>query len=290
MSNANSARPTFQASGRVDWLRFLSISPMLGALIIVATAAGLAFFRWVNFYLIVIMPIIAGVGAGLAMYGAIKTIHCRSWFLASLCGLAVGSFAFLYSFQLYAALHDRVWEAVFTIWELPHIINAIVSTTVIGEVGKANNNAQPSPVMNWILFAFEWICCAGATAGIAGTASQAGYCERCLRWMTVRDVKTGPGAAQAVAIALANPANTHDQIAALPEITTAPTDTDHASFQLEGCTHNGAFDEATFFLTANEIAGTGENQKTITLLQKVALTPDEFALLATKIPAFAATK
>lgn len=282
-------RQAFQASGRVDWLKFLVITPPAAGFIAFLAALILAFFAWVGFSLAVIMPAVAGCGAGLAMYGVIRLTHCRSWGLAFFTGLVVGTVVYLYSFQLSAALFARQPLGAIFVWLLPDIIIETVNNWTFGKPGQANN-AQPSPVFNWIMFAFEWICCAGAAAVFAGSAATAGYCERCQRWMTTKEVKTIPGAAQAVAMALADHSKTHELISALPEVTTAPTNADHASFQLEGCTHNGAFDEANFFLTANEVAGSGENQKTVTVLQKVALTPDEFALLATKIPAFAETK
>jgi hypothetical protein len=284
------ARPAFQASGRVDWLKFVVLAPPTSAFMAFCAALGLAFFAWVGFSLAVIMPIIAGVGAGMAMYGVVRITHCRNWALAFFTGLAVGTVAYLYSFQLAAALESRDPFVALYILFLPDIIIDSVNSWTFGKPGQANNNAQPWPVFNWIMFAFEWICCAGATGALAGLASQSGYCERCLRWMTTKDVKTAPGAAQRVAVALADPAKSHELIMALPEIAPAATIPEFASFQLEGCTHNGAFDEANFYLTANEISGSGDSQKTITVLQKVALTPDEFALLATKIPGFAETK
>jgi hypothetical protein len=270
-------RPKYQPSGRVSlpWLLLSSIALFFVALIMGALLAATGRL----FYIMIASPAIAAAGLAAAGYFLLRVSHCRS---PALGALLLGSLGVVvYLFQFIAELAFFVGPVAFLrpdFW--PMAIAESVNNWAIGKPGQ--NNANPVPIFNWIFFAVELFISGAIGVGAGVVAASPCYCERCRKWMSKKLTQVEAGGAAAVVQALAS--------GTLAEMKPVGWNfvNDHATLQVEGCSHGGLDHEATFYLTACEVRGEGDNKQITTLAQNVLLTPEEFVLLIEKCPRLAA--
>ena len=109
MSKANLAgRRFFESSGRVNWVRFI---PWTAIVLVTAVllACLLAFLFVMGFYLVVIVPVLAGLGIAGMMVLAVRKSQCRSRLVAGLSGVVAGSIVYL-GYYYVGMIHDWGWE------------------------------------------------------------------------------------------------------------------------------------------------------------------------------------
>jgi hypothetical protein len=112
-------------------------------------------------------------------------------------------------------------------------------------------------------------------------ASLKPYCEPCGKWMSTKATVVPAGSANVVADALSS--GQLEAIEVQEEITSG-LPAAYSRIEVVGCTHGGQDQAATFFLTAAEVVSQGDKSKAHVLLNRVALTPEEFLTLAEKCP------
>src|SRR5262245_19337548 len=162
--------------------------PLLPLLITIpfVTAVGVA---WVlsfaflhNWYLIMLMAIVAGLALGGVMYLTVGLAHCRNRWLAAVIGFCAGVIAYLGYFQCTMMHHWRGigWQFDF----LPQYIRLRMETDVHIDiaVGNAGQN-KPFVVGNWIVFGIEALCITLFPAVAGFTRAARAYCSELRQWM-----------------------------------------------------------------------------------------------------------
>jgi hypothetical protein len=162
---------------------------------------------------------------------------------------------------------------------LPRFIAFNVNNQVLVDKRRAANN--PSPLLNWFLFAAELAACSVMVGVAAAHASRKPYCERCGKWMSSKAVNLHGGGASIIVRALVG--GTLDRMNAQEQVH-SPLPPAFSRIEVVGCTHGGQDQAATFYLTATETISEGKELKITKLLEEIALTPDEFLTLAEKCP------
>ncbi len=284
MAESARTRTKFHPSGRVDWTRFLVVVP-IPALLVVALlgliAASIEQLMW--------LPIIFAIGmvvvAAIATAGLVTGAHCRSLLVGSLLGAAIGGGMYFEQFLMNEAFRKQDATMAVRIDQLPRAMSEIVNTRKFS-LGKRRRNMIQSPVLNWIIVPIELLVIAGGAAFTGYVSANSGYCERCQKWMTKKTVNAAAGSGPQVLSAL-QADSPIDAIVQLPEYGTTDAESSRSEYELEGCTHNGDFDNANFFLSITEHNKVGDSDKEEKLLEQTQITGEEFALLATKIPGFA---
>jgi len=268
-------RPTYKPSGRFSPLLVLSA----GVLLVVALICGfLLALSGMAMYMMIASPAIAAAALGGIGYFLLRASHCRSPALAALLMGGLGMVVYLFQFPAEVAIRETP-IALLRVDLWPSFVVGLVNAWQIGH-GVGNAGAAV-PVFNWIFFAVELFISAMIPGAMAAFAASPCYCERCRKWMTKKSAKVAPDSASLIVLALQE-----GNLAGLapfgPSITA-----DHALLEVEGCSHGGQDAEATFYLTARESRGAGENVKLTTLAEKALLTPDEFITLVEKCPILA---
>jgi hypothetical protein len=271
-------RSKYQPSGRVaagplvlSAVALLPVALLMGALL---AASGRVM------YMMIASPAIAAAGVAGAGYLLMRMSHCRSPRLAGALLGCFGVVMYLFQFPAEAAIVAGPMALLrVDLW--PVFLVEAVNNWQFGQPGQAGGNAVP--VFNWIFFAVE-IFLAGLVAAAGGAwAATPCYCERCGKWMSKRVSLVQPGgAAAAVQGLLAG------NLAELPPIAAVRGGgEDHGALEIEGCSHGGLDAEATFYLSAREVAGKGDSRTITALAQQSLLTPDEFVTLVEKCPSLA---
>lgn len=271
-------RPKYEPSGCVSIAPFLlsAVALLPVALIMGALLAGSGRLL----YLMIVSPAIAAGGVAAAGWLLMRLSHCRNVLLAG--GLLACLGVVMYLFQFPADVSfDAGPLALVRVDLWPEWIITIVNAWQFGKPGQAAAG-NPIPVFNWIFFVIELGVAALVAAAGGALAATPCYCERCGKWMTQKSVHVQPGGAAQVVQGLIS-----GKLEAIEGIGPGTTKEDHGTLMIEGCSHGGHDAEATFFLTASEIAGKGDNQSTTTLTNQALLTPQEFLVLVEKCPSLA---
>lgn len=271
-------RPKYEPSGRVSVLPFLLSAIVLLPVALIMGALLAATGRLL--YLMIVSPAIAAGGVAAAGWLLMRMSHCRSPALAGWLLAGYGLLMYLFQFPVEAALQAGP-IALLRVDLWPFFLVDIVNNWQFGKPGQAAAG-NPVPVFNWIFFAVEiFVAALVAVAGGAIAATPC-YCERCGKWMTKKTTQVQSGGAMAVVQGLLA-----GNLAELPVMSSGKTGEDQSVLEIEGCSHGGRDAEATFYLSAREVVGKGENQKITTLAQQSLLTPDEFLTLVEKCPGLA---
>jgi hypothetical protein len=277
---AATEREVFRPSGKFSPLGLAWALPVL-LVAALALAFGLAWLEYTPFSLLILVPALAGMVLGWIGLRILRAAHCRSRTLGWLIGLAFGALMYLGSFQATVIIengpmaipHLEVWPAA---------IVFKVNNWVIGRPG-AQQQGQPVPVINWILFAAE-LGIASALSGYAmAEVASRGYCERCEKWMSTKTVDLAANEAAKVAHAIG--ANSFPELEPLRSRTANAQE--YSQLEVEGCLHGGSGDDANFFLTAREGVYDKDRKKVELhdVVKQLQLTPDELLMLAEKCPA-----
>lgn len=271
-------RPKYEPSGRVSIPPFvlsaivlLPVALIMGALL---SASGRLL------YIMIASPAIAAGGVAAAGYLLMRVSHCRSPRLAGAWLACFGIIMYLFQFPVDVAITAGPMALLrVDLW--PWFMVEIVNNWQFGQPGQAAAG-NPVPFFNWLFFAVELFLSALVAAAGGALAATPCYCERCGKWMTKKTTQVQSGGALAVVQGLLA-----GNLAELPPIGPGKTGTDHAALEIEGCSHGGLDAEATFYLSAREVVGKGENQKITPLAQQSLLTPEEFLALVEKCPGLA---
>lgn len=168
----SSARQSYRSDGGVDIARFFLFS-----LLALAVASGLAFVLQAalgrGFYIMILMPMIAGFVAAAFVRLAIRQGYCRNSILAIFLALVVG--IVLYIGQYYIMfVRDAGLSYATRVDLLPRYTRFIVRNTVTHEVGRSRSrHKRPDPEwLKWGIFLFELgfvlVICVSGAAGEAG--------------------------------------------------------------------------------------------------------------------------
>ena len=271
-------RLSYRPSGRFHLSRTVALFTM-GAALALLLAWLLMLAGEYGWYFVVITPTLLALPLPLVAYVGADWAQFRSPYLGAVLGALLG--IVYYVGRYYVLLIYLAGPAVAPrIDVLPRFVAVCVNNQVVEDDGPAIRNRQ-SPAMNWLLFGLELSICAAMPASVWYTSSLRPFCERCRTWMSTKNTVVPAGSAHAVADALRT--GQLPSLDVLEEIDGGLPPL-FSRIQVVGCTHDGRDQEATFFLTAAEVLSQGEKDKANVILNRVALTPDEFLTLAEKCP------
>lgn len=245
-------RPKYEPSGRVSVAPFLLSAAVLlpVALLMGAILSGTGRLL----YIMIASPAIAAGAVAAAGYLMMRVSHCRSPRLAGAWLACFGVMMYLFQFPVDAAISAGPMALLrVDLW--PWFVVEIVNNWQFGQPGQAAAG-NPVPFFNWLFFAVELFIAALVAAAGGALAATPCYCERCGKWMTKKSTQLQTGGALAVVQGLLA-----GNLAELPAIGSGKGGEDHATLEIEGCSHSGLDAEATFYLSAREVVGKGENQK-----------------------------
>jgi hypothetical protein len=272
-------REVFRPSGKFSLLGLAWAVPLLVA-ITIALSFGMALLGYTPFSLLLVVPGTAGALLGWIGLKLLRQAHCRSRGVSWLLGFSLGALMYLGHFQAAFVLeagpaaipHLEVW---------PQVVAFQVNNWVIGKPG-AQQNGNPVPVINWGLFAIELGLASFFSGMFMGEAPARGYCERCNKWMSTKQVKLATKEAARVVYAIGS--NTFEELS--PLAACEPKAQEYALLEVEGCLHGGDGSDANFYLTAKEGVFNKDKKQTEMhdVIKQLQLTPDELLLLAEKCP------
>jgi hypothetical protein len=198
-------RITFQRSGKVNWVRFIPFTAL--AWIASATLAVLLFVLFqLGIYLVLLVPLIFGLGVGGMVLLAVDRGHCRSRLAAGVLGLVAGTTLYL-GYYYVGMVHDLGAHYADRIDLLPKYISFRMKTQVIRDVHAPSNEHEQKPDAfnrgsNWVFFAIEFGLVVAIAMGSGLRRAAKPYCEKCQLW-TKREVsqfkpELGPGFVEAL--------------------------------------------------------------------------------------------
>lgn len=189
----------------------------LAGLLISAIMVGC---RMIGFYLLILVPLIAGGIAGWLGTLVVQRSHCRNVFLAGVLGFLIGSVAYLghYHLDLLRLIGVDHWHRVDI---LPHYIWKRWEVDTVGKVGRGDRAPAWFP-MNVTLSLVEFGIMAGLGAGLAIGAAGKPYAENAQCWMSSLGVVVPSGIGTSVAEAL----NQRSESALVAALQQEPTDPD----------------------------------------------------------------
>ncbi len=293
------ARPTlegrnfFRSSGRVNWVRFLPWSAL--AFVAAVSLAGLLFFLFsIGFYLLVVVPAVAGLGVSAMVILAVKKGHCRSRLIGALLGILAG-FILYFGYYYIGMVHDLGLEYAGEFNVLPKYIQFRMKTNTVREVGAPTPDASENKprsdrqYFNWGWFVFEFgsilfLACGG---GLRWSARP--YCERCQNWMkresTTFKPELGPGFVEALRIG---------SVQSLAALFTSPQKPGipHTAVAVDYCPNlkEGRSSTCSVYMSIKQVTtkakgvttNSFEQSKGKMLLRQILVSPDEVPALLTR--------
>jgi len=187
-------RPTYQRSGRLDFLRFLP-----AALATLAVAAGMGYVWFLLFDaewgLWLVFPLLLALPVALAGYLAVAWGRCRSRGVAVALGVAA-TLVFHLSY-FHADLVRQNGPAALTRLDLlPEFIAHRMATDGV----RAANHVLPrSELYNWFYSAAELLVTGLIIVGFNVYRSLKGFCESCHQWMRSVAFQTRSGVSTDIA-------------------------------------------------------------------------------------------
>jgi hypothetical protein len=266
----------YQPSGLLDVSR-LTLA-VLGLLLVAAVCAmGLGVATAEGWYLLALVPAAATLPLALAGYPAAQWAHVRNPGVAAAVGGALGVVMYLGQYY-FIMVHDLGTEAILRLDILPAFFIECVNHQIIGNDWPPG---EPSPWLNWSIFAIELAMCASIGASLWYLAAGRPYCERCQRWMTRHTTILRGGCVRHLADAFAS-----GDFASLPTLEPVVSERPERYGELEvtGCLHDGAGDDATFFVTVKEVQWEDRRRRTTTFVDRRGVTPEELVTLADRCP------
>jgi hypothetical protein len=149
-----------------------------------AWALQFAFFH--DWYLVILVPILAGLALAAALYLLVTWTHCRNRWLACGVGISAGLIAFLGYY--YLCLIQILPPGNATRFDLlpRYILLRLQHDVVDDDVGRAqppNVQKEPSIGLNAFAFLGELALIAGFPAIVAWRRARRAYCEELKQWM-----------------------------------------------------------------------------------------------------------
>jgi hypothetical protein len=191
-------RPVYTNSGYVRVLP-LMWGACMGTAASVFISAAMMGLQWVGFYLVIMVPALAGFAVGGLAMLVVYQSHCRNWLLAGCMGFAMGCLSYLgyYHLDLLNQVGYDKWQRVDV---LPFYINARWENDTIGKVGQ--DGGVPNYWMNMAMSVFEILMMGGISGAMAMSAGGKPYAERARCWMSKSAFKCQVGSSVAIAQAL----------------------------------------------------------------------------------------
>jgi hypothetical protein len=200
-----SGRKYYQASGSVNWVRFLpwaALAFVVGALI----SLVMLLLSVVGFYLLIIVPLAAGAGSAAMVLLAVKRGQCRSRLIGGLFGVFAGLLVYLGYY--YASMVREIGpENAARIDLLPRYIYLRIQTDQVHDVGAPTEKPDQGPhperkYLNAVFFVIEFGFIVFLPCGAGVRRAGKAYCEKCQLWMK-RETSTfkpelGPGFVEAL--------------------------------------------------------------------------------------------
>jgi hypothetical protein len=279
-SVTNSQSVGYTPSGKCDWLKLFTIALPFSLLAAFALAVGLMLAFVGGFYFFIVVPAVAGLLLGAVAAGAFRFAHCRNPYAAAVLGFLLGTIMFLGYFEA-DFVHRFGWRALTRMDALPNfIIKVRMNHDVIKDMHDVGNrNPKPAPVMNWVLFAADWMIAACLCAGVTFAAARRAYCENCQSWMVRKKAATAPGNASCVVSAIAA-----KQIASLPDWPDAKVKSGATAsqFEVEYCPGKvEQSDVCPIYLTAKEVVQ--GQKKSVVVARQIQLSVEDLAELSKKL-------
>jgi len=198
-------RSSFQSSGKVNWVRFIPFAAL--AWIVSAVLAVLLFFLFLwGIYLVLLVPLIFGLGVGGMVMLAVHRGDCRNRLIASVLGVLTGATLYL-GYYYVGMVHDLGPFYADRIDLLPRYIAFRMKTQVIRDVHSPSDEPRRKPDSfshgsNWVFFALEFGLVLALATGPGFRRAAKPYCEKCQLW-TKREVsqfkpELGPGFVEAL--------------------------------------------------------------------------------------------
>lgn len=273
-------RIAYRPSGRVQWLSLIQGTVMgaIGALFVAGAMMGL---QYVGFYLIILVPCLAGAAIGGLAYGVVQQTHCRSRLIAALLGVFLGAVGYLGHFHL-AMLSQFGWDLWWRVDALPWYIVFRMNVDTIGEVGK--DAAEANPIGNWLLGLAELALMCGIGAAIAVERARKPYAEGGRTWMTSVSAELPLGASIPIVGALRERALADLEAAVMPAQTTDPGFC-KADFWMCPLDRDPERDEPMFLTVAEFGPADGNgNRKSEAVIQLWEIDPAEVVAFARRLP------
>jgi hypothetical protein len=271
----------------VDALRFVIVFLLVAVPIALALGYVLFLIFRIGFYLIFLVPVLAGLmtSAGVAL--AVRWGACRNRWIGGLAGLLAGCVMYLsyFHFDLLSLIGFR---NVHHVELLPRWIYFRILTDKQKKVGAPDPVAGPQAagndpvkrVFKWIFFVLDSASAIVPPAAVGWYFATKPYCERRRRWMTTYNYRISNESGNDLAAAMSS-----GQTEGLDElIQTGPTVTPNVTTDLR-------FDylpdvtDSSVYLSIVKIVSQGKNQpaKEHVQVNRILLTPEEADLLAVAV-------
>jgi hypothetical protein len=207
-----STRKTYEPSGRVNWGR-LALWFILTLPLTLLGGLGLCLALHNGFYLVYLLPLLAGFPPAGAIYLTVWWSGCRNRWVGALAGLAAGLVAFVSYYQFDLAYTSGIGNLV-RVDALPAHIEHRLATDEVKRVrprararkqAADEDGAQVRDVnmgLRWLQFLFD-AACVGMMPAFAGwTRAGRPYSEKHQRWLHEHTVYVDPASAPDIAAAL----------------------------------------------------------------------------------------
>jgi hypothetical protein len=176
-------RAHYTSDHGVAWVRLpLLLAGGFGTALALAWVLKFAFTH--GWYLLMLLPGIAGFILGGVLYGLVALAHCRNRWLAGLVGVLAGLTTYLGYYQLCLADFlppGQKWNVTY----LPRYIAFRMQTDVARDIAKPNAGPPQKPFspLNWFGFGIELLMVTGAAAAFAAIRAGRAYCPELRQWM-----------------------------------------------------------------------------------------------------------
>jgi len=175
-------REKFRSDWLMNWMMFplLLLLPLISGLAIGCLMSLL--YQW-GWYLIFLVPFFLAVVLGGIVLLTVRWSHCRNPIMAGSIGLLAGVIALLSSYQFTMVFYSGP-RFLHRVDLLPAYIQFRMQTDVQEDAGMPNQRqAQPEPVMNWLMLGFEFCIMAALPCAMAVSRSRHAYNSGLQQWM-----------------------------------------------------------------------------------------------------------
>jgi hypothetical protein len=199
-------RAVYRNSGHVRPIS-LVWGAVTGSLLSLIVSGAMMVVGVLGFYLIALVPMLAGMAVGGLAMLVVYQSHCRNWKLAGVLGFGMGVLAYLGYYHLDMLRHAG-YENWYRIDATPSYIQLRWANDVVGKVGRGGG--APNFELNAILWVLECAAMGIFGAILAMRAGGKPYAESARCWMHKCTFECPPGSSVAIAQALAS--RTHAEL------------------------------------------------------------------------------
>lgn len=273
-------RVGYVGTGRVRLMSLLW-GAIMGASLSLVVSAAMMGIGWTGFYIIGLVPLVAGMAVGGLAYLVVYQSHCRNKALAGLLGFCMGAMAYLGYYHL-----DFLSHVGFNKWHridvLPAYLQLRWENDVVGKPGRDGGAANYW--MNMIISIGE-LCAMGAISAVmASRAGSKPYAENALCWMNSAKFFCASGSSGPITAALAARSLSQFQAALVPS---PKDDQGYNECELWYCASHRDPDRVEpiyLSMTENGPANKDGNRNTALIIEYWQLDADELAVLARAVP------